>query len=158
LIEAKAGNIGFLSFLLDFKYSLSSGISLKSSTNLKKNQKKSKISIAKMVDTKVTLGYWGGFRGLGEIERLVLEYCGVKYDEKFYTFDKKEEWFAGDKQTLGFDFPNLPYLISGDCKVTESEAIIIYVAHKTGKTHILGKDAKDQVKVATFRGVCKDIF
>jgi len=50
-----------------------------------------------MVDTGLTLGYWGGFRGLGEIERLALQYTGIKYAEKFYFFDKTDEWFKGDK-------------------------------------------------------------
>jgi len=99
-----------------------------------------------MVDTTtVTLGYWGGFRGLGEICRLVLEYTGTKYTQRLYTFDKAAEWFGEDKLKLGFEFPNLPYLIDGTEKVTESDAVVLYVLHKTGHTELLGKDAKEKV-------------
>jgi len=49
-------------------------------------------------------------------------------------------------------------LIDGTEKVTESDAVLIYIAHKSGKTELLGKNAKDQVTAATVRGVCKDIM
>jgi len=38
------------------------------------------------------------------------------------------------------DFPNLPYLIDGNVKLTESLNILVYVAHKSGKLDLLGKD------------------
>ena len=34
---------------------------------------------------------------------------------------------------MGFAFPNLPYLIDGDIKITQSTAIMKYLAKKTGK-------------------------
>jgi len=111
-----------------------------------------------MVDTTLTLGYWGGFRGLAEGPRLFLEYTGTKYHEKFYKMEEKEAWFAEDKQKLNFDFPNLPYIVDGTEKVTESEAVILYVILKSGKTELLGKTVKDQVTVATLKGVAQDTF
>jgi len=111
-----------------------------------------------MVDANLTLGYWGGFRGLAEGPRLFLEYTGLKYDEKFYQFENKEAWFAEDKQKLGFDFPNLPYIVDGSEKVTESEAVILYIIHKSGKLDLLGKTVKDQITVATLKGVAQDVF
>ena len=41
----------------------------------------------------------------------------------------KDAWFDV-KFTLDLDFPNLPYLMDGDFKITESEAIMKYIAAK----------------------------
>lgn len=40
-------------------------------------------------------------------------------------------WFEV-KNTLGFELPNLPYLIDGDVRLTQSSAIIKYLARKAG--------------------------
>jgi len=49
-----------------------------------------------------------------------------------YSFDNMDEWKKGDKLTLRADFPNLPYLIDGDVKMTESRAILKYIAREYG--------------------------
>ena len=36
------------------------------------------------------------------------------------------------KNTLGLELPNLPYLIDGDFKLTQSAAILKYIARKAG--------------------------
>jgi len=41
----------------------------------------------------------------------------------------REAWLSV-KNTLGLDFPNLPYLIDGDIKITQSNAILRYIARK----------------------------
>ena len=41
----------------------------------------------------------------------------------------KEQWLQ-DKNSLGLDFPNLPYLIDGEIKITETIAIQKYLANK----------------------------
>ena len=41
----------------------------------------------------------------------------------------KECWFS-EKQSLGLDFPNLPYFIDGDVNLTETRAIMKYIASK----------------------------
>lgn len=69
---------------------------------------------------KLILGYWG-IRGKGQVPRLLLNYVGADWEEKVYT--DPTAWFGGDKQSLGFDFPNLPYLIDGDLKLSETIAI-----------------------------------
>ena len=64
----------------------------------------------------------------------MLAYCGVDYEEKLYVlgdgpqFDRSE-WLA-DKENLGLEYPNLPYMIDGETKFTESMAILKYVARK----------------------------
>ena len=86
------------------------------------------------------LGYWD-IRGLATPIRLLLEHAGVQYDEKLYkcgpppNFDRGE--WLNDKFSLGLAFPNLPYYIDGDVKLTQSHVIMRYLARKhnlAGKT------------------------
>ena len=73
-------------------------------------------------------------RGLGERIRLMLEYMKLPYEDiKYYpgaypNFDRTE--WESCKYKLGLDFPNLPYIIDGDLKMTESWAIMRYLARK----------------------------
>jgi len=75
-----------------------------------------------------TLGYWK-LRGVGQQIRFLLEHVGETYDEKFYHPENMEEWL-NEKFTLGLDFPNLPYYIDGDLKLTGSIAIMKHIARK----------------------------
>lgn len=61
----------------------------------------------------------------------MLAYAGVKYDSVIYERDGMDspQW-TKDKQSLGLDFPNLPYLLDGDIKLTESRAIYRYLGKK----------------------------
>lgn len=64
--------------------------------------------------SKPTLGYWKS-RGAAAGMRYQLKYQGVDFDLKEYVQGGKETGFSRDdwmkvKFTLGFDFPNLPYL------------------------------------------------
>lgn len=64
--------------------------------------------------------------------RLMMEYAGIPFEEKEYKARpvkvKKEthwdfsEWEWAQK-SLGFDFPQLPYLVIGDFKVTDAAAV-----------------------------------
>jgi glutathione S-transferase len=79
------------------------------------------------------LGYWN-IRGLATPIRLALEHAGVAYEEKLYEcgpppdFDKSS--WLNEKFTLGLDFPNLPYYMDGDVKLTQSQVILRYLARK----------------------------
>jgi len=71
-----------------------------------------------MADTRPILGYWGIRAGpRGNVNRHLLAHAGVDFEDKRYT--SKEEWGA-DKPNLGLDFPNIPYIIDGDFKLSES--------------------------------------
>jgi len=50
----------------------------------------------------------------------------------------------------GFDFPNLPWMIDGDVKLTQSLAILKHLARKHG---LIGEDSSrlDMVEVCTGR-------
>lgn len=63
----------------------------------------------------VRYGYWG-VRGNGQIGRLLLAYVGANWEDVKYT--TPESWFEEDKKNLGLNFPNLPYLIDGQLKLT----------------------------------------
>jgi glutathione S-transferase len=71
-------------------------------------------------------------------------------------YDNREKWFNEDKQNLGFDFPNIPYLIDGDFKLTESAAIAKYIIRRSGKTDLLGKNPQDAGTINNIVGVLHD--
>ncbi|XP_072853585.2 glutathione S-transferase Mu 1-like isoform X2 [Pogona vitticeps] len=102
----------------------------------------------------IILGYWD-IRGLAHAIRLLLEYTETPYEDKQYgvggearksetrpdviqtrfgplTIDPEydiSQW-TSVKEKLGLDFPNLPYLIDGERKITQSNAILRYLARK----------------------------
>ncbi|KAL3319790.1 Glutathione S-transferase Mu 4 [Cichlidogyrus casuarinus] len=100
-----------------------------------------------------SLGYWK-IRGLLQPTRLMMEYAGMEYKEKFYTPETANEWFAKDKSALGLDFPNLPYYTDGDFKLTESRAIHRYVA---GKCSLQGSTPEIQAHMDMVIGVLYDL-
>jgi len=78
---------------------------------------------------KLVLGYWN-IHGLASPIRFLLELAGAEYEEELYTIEKKDEWFEGKKESLGLLYPNLPYIVDGDVKMTEHLAIMRYIARK----------------------------
>ncbi|VDD78502.1 unnamed protein product [Mesocestoides corti] len=95
---------------------------------------------------KPILAYWD-IRGLCEASRMLMHYVGEEFKDKRYkagpgelftltdrylapTFDLSD-WLSV-KYSLGLDFPNLPYFIDGDVKLTQSSAILEYIADKHG--------------------------
>ena len=99
--------------------------------------------------SKPILGYWK-IRGLGSGIRYQLAYQGVEYDQAQYEQGdapdfSNDSWLAV-KPTLGFAFPNLPYFINGDLKLSETMAIHKYIADKWNP-ELLGKDAETRAEV-----------
>ncbi|XP_068601183.1 glutathione S-transferase mu, tandem duplicate 1 [Brachionichthys hirsutus] len=93
------------------------------------------------------LAYWD-IRGLAQPIRLLLEYTGTKYEDKFYTCGEapnydKSCWFD-TKHTLNMCFPNLPYLEDGEKKIVQSNAIMRYIARKHG---MCGETEDEKVRV-----------
>nr|XP_045221681.1 glutathione S-transferase Mu 2 isoform X3 [Macaca fascicularis] len=94
----------------------------------------------------MTLGYWN-IRGLAHSIRLLLEYTGSSYEEKKYTMgdapDYDRSQWLNEKFKLGLDFPNLPYLIDGTHKITQSNAIMCYIARKH---NLCGETEKEKIR------------
>jgi len=88
------------------------------------------------------LCYWD-VRAMGEIPRYLLRYSGQVWEDDRLAMADFGKWQA-EKFTLGLDLPNLPYLIDGDIKVTQSVAVIRYLGRKFGL--VPGDDEKDIVK------------
>merc|ERR1711879_312665 len=106
----------------------------------------------------LVLGYWD-IRCLAEPIRFLLEYSGLPYEDRRYVQGNapgysREDWL-GVKNSLGFDFPNLPYLIDGDLKLTQSNAILRHIARKANPT-LLGKDLKEQAQIDMLLDVMTD--
>lgn len=80
-----------------------------------------------------TLAYWK-IRGLAQPIRLLLNYVGEDFTDVQYETgdapDFNQEGWINAKPTLGLDFPNLPYFIDGDIKITQSNAILRHIARK----------------------------
>ncbi|KAG5282155.1 hypothetical protein AALO_G00052820 [Alosa alosa] len=93
------------------------------------------------------LAYWD-IRGLAQPIRLLLEYTETKYEDKLYACGEapnydKSCWFD-EKSKLGMDFPNLPYLVDGDRKIVQSNAIMRYIARKH---NLCGETEDEKVRV-----------
>ncbi len=108
------------------------------------------------MEGKMKLGYWA-MRGRGQVLRLLLTYTGLDWEE--VTYKEVSQWFGGgDKTKLGLEFPNLPYLINGDFKLTESNAIAKYIIRKSNKKDLLGKNAEDEARIEMVLSLLEDIF
>ena len=101
------------------------------------------------------MGYWG-IRARGQYCRHLLAYTGLPWKEKTYT--SPPSWFEKDKKNLGMLFPNLPYIVDGNYKISESLAIMKYIANKSGKKELIGKDLKDQAMVDNLIGIFNDVL
>ena len=112
-----------------------------------------------MAQSKPCLGYWK-IRGLASQIRYEMVYLGVDYEEAQYEqgdapdFDRSC-WF-NVKETLGLTFPNLPYYIDGDLKLTETNAIMKYIASKYGP-QLLGTTPIEIAQVEMISGVVGDL-
>lgn len=85
-----------------------------------------------------TLGYWG-IRGIVQPIRFLLAYLGIQFTDKRYITG--DEWFIRDKNNLGLDFPNIPYYIDNEIRLTESSAIPVYLIKNNNRSELLGQNA-----------------
>lgn len=88
----------------------------------------------------IEIGYWN-LRGLVGFIKLISEYTGETIDWTWYDINSEREKWAKDKTDIlpqkGFYFPNLPWMIDGNIKLTQSLAILKHIARKH---HLVGKD------------------
>ncbi|CAI9740327.1 glutathione S-transferase Mu 3-like [Octopus vulgaris] len=105
---------------------------------------------------KPELAYWK-IRGLAEPIRLLLRYVSEDYTEKLFEQGdgpefSRECWYSV-KHDFGLDFPNLPYYIDGDNKISQSNAILRYIARKH---NLLGESEKDKILVDVMENQAMD--
>lgn len=108
-----------------------------------------------MAESKLVLGYWGN-RGGAQPIRNLLAYLNLAYEDRHYV--DRDEWFQKDKPNFKSDFPNLPYLIDGDKHITESDAILVYVALKANRDDLLGATNEEKVHFTQLKGVFQDLW
>lgn len=108
-----------------------------------------------MAESKITIGYWGGFHGMGFIVKLAAEIAGVPYD--FKPVMAREEYYGGLDQTLDTNFPNLPYIIIDGKTLTQTQAIMQAIAYKANKEELIGKTPCEKVKQTQLHGVALDL-
>ena len=76
---------------------------------------------------------------------MLLEHAGADYKEVRYNFapsGQTDDW-PKNKFNLGMDFPNLPYVLDGDVKLSQSMAVLRYIGRKYG---IAPKTDPDQAR------------
>lgn len=104
-----------------------------------------------------TLGYWN-IRGLAEPIRVLHVYLGLEFEDKRIDYGTTPETWRQNwdplKHTLGLDFPNLPYYIDGDVKLTQSCTIMRYLARRH---NLLGETEHDQIRSDLVEQQCVDL-
>ncbi|CAG2165791.1 unnamed protein product [Oppiella nova] len=103
-----------------------------------------------------TLGYWD-IRGLAQPIRLLLAYTDTPFTDKRYKVGPKpdldrSQW-TNEKNSLGLPFPNLPYYIDGDIKITQSLAII---RHLSRKYQLMGNSVEEDNRISLVEQQLKD--
>ncbi|XP_050414318.1 glutathione S-transferase Mu 4 [Patella vulgata] len=92
-----------------------------------------------------TLGYWN-VRGLAQPIRFLLHYVDEDFTDQLYVIGPAPEYSREDwkkvENNLGLDFPNLPYYIDDDVRITQSNTIIRYLGHKY---NLLGSTLKEKI-------------
>ena len=106
---------------------------------------------------KPVLGYWD-IRGLAEPARMMMEYLDIPFDDKRYVCgdapDYDRSCWLDVKPTMGLDFPNLPYFIDGETKLTESGAIFRHIARM--KPGLLPSSPEEEDRCSMLEGVIND--
>lgn len=64
-----------------------------------------------------------------------------------------DDWLS-KKHTLGLDFPNLPFWIEGDLRITQSTAILLHVAKKA---RLMGSTPEARAQALMLLGVSADL-
>ena len=109
----------------------------------------------------LVLGYWK-MRGLAHPIRYLLEYTEHPYENVMYEQGDPpnfsvESW-TSVKNTLGLDFPSIPYLIdpNTDAKLTDPYAIMLYIATSYAP-ELLGQTHEQTAEIDMLYGQLKDV-
>ncbi|XP_022784603.1 glutathione S-transferase Mu 3-like isoform X2 [Stylophora pistillata] len=104
------------------------------------------------------LGYWN-VRGLAEPIRYLMAYTGTKCEYCDYVTgdapDYDKSCWLSVKETLGLPFPNLPYYIDGNVKLTQTLAIIRHIARKHS---LCGTSEEEMMRADVVAGEAMDFI
>ncbi|XP_021952842.1 glutathione S-transferase [Folsomia candida] len=108
--------------------------------------------------SKPVFGYHD-LRGIAHPIKFALAYLGVDYVDKRYPLTPEGlTEYGGEKGNLGLDFPNLPYWKDGTVKLTESRAVLKYIARKQGGGALMPKDEVTLANAEMVEGVLWDVW
>ena len=102
------------------------------------------------------LYYWD-LRGRAENIRVLLKYLKVNYREINPSYG---EWPNLKKKFIheGFSFPNLPMIDDRGFMLSESKAILTYLAQTRGDGSLAGKTPQDQAIIKQIEGVIDEVY
>ncbi|KAH0485359.1 MAG: hypothetical protein KVP17_002691 [Porospora cf. gigantea B] len=105
----------------------------------------------------ITLGYWN-IRALGHLPRLLLDMAGQDWSLVKHDIKNQASWFSEEKKENchGLTVPNLPYLITDDIKLTQSDAIVMYITEKM-LPQLLPKVLEDRALGCMWKGIMGDV-
>ena len=93
----------------------------------------------------------------GDLIKLLLSYL----KQNFQSVATGGEGWANQAKEFtqnGFEFPNLPMIVDGDLKLSETSAILFYLSEKFGDGSLTGKTLADKAQVRLVEGVLADLF
>ena len=92
---------------------------------------------------------------LGQGVRMLLHYTNTKYEDTVYSIKNVNEWQAAKANNAwDLDFPNLPYYIDGNVKLTQSHAILRHLGRQHG---LYGLDDSHASEIDMLLDTIKDI-
>ena len=111
-------------------------------------------------DEKPVLGYWA-IRGVANQIKYELIYLGVDFEEEVYEMgdapDYDRSCWLSVKDSLGLEFPNIPYLKVGEkTRLTDTRAIMRFIAGKYGP-ELLGENPAQKGKVEMLCQIISDL-
>ena len=109
--------------------------------------------------SKPTLGYWA-IRGLASQIRYQMVYLGIDYAEVLYEQgdapDYDRSCWIDVKDKLGLRFPNLPYFVDGESRLTDPSAIMKFISYKYGP-ELIGTTPAQMGKVEMVAQIVTDL-
>uniref|UniRef100_A0A8C6CDL3 glutathione transferase n=1 Tax=Monodon monoceros TaxID=40151 RepID=A0A8C6CDL3_MONMO len=78
----------------------------------------------------------------------------LAHEEKKYPLGDGNGILLNEKSKLGLDFPNLPYLIDGAHKLTQSNTILCYIARKH---NMCGETEEEKIRVDVLENQVMDV-
>ena len=92
---------------------------------------------------------------LGQGVRILLHYTNTKYEDTVYSIKNVNEWQAAKANNAwDLDFPNLPYYIDGNVKLTQSNAILRHLGRQHG---LYGSNDNQSSEIDMLLDTIKDI-